>query len=286
MKGGSHMIDVHTHPVLVEETMKKDKDMLRVVREVFGLGNRAQPLETFLLHMEVAGIDRSVLLPIDCTTTRGCKIFSNEQIADLVDLAGDRFIGFASVDPHSKTAPEDLERAIKDLGLVGLKLAPSIQEFRPDDEKIFPIYERALELDIPVMMHSGLSWEPGTKLKSCHPGLLEEVAVKFPKLKICIAHFGWPWVMDTASLMLKYPNIYADTSCLYADTPLEFIQFTFSKQIPTTWIERTFRNQVMFGSNFPRIETVKMVEAVKSLGFTEGAVELIFRKNAERFLGI
>jgi len=279
------VIDVHTHPVLVEETMEKDPDMLRVVREVFGLGNRPQPLRTFLLHMEVAGVDKSVLLPIDCTTTRGAKIYSNEQIAELVEAAPDKFIGFASVDPHSGTAPQELERAVKDLELGGLKLAPSIQNFRPNDEKLFPIYEKAVELDLPIMMHSGVSWEPGTTLKQCHPSLLEDVALRFPGLRICVAHFGWPWVMDTVALMLKYENIYADTSCLYFDTPKEFIQFTFSKQIPTTWIERTLRRQVMFGSNFPRIETVKMVEAVKSLGLSEGAAELVFEKNAERFLG-
>jgi len=280
------MIDVHTHPVLVEETMKKDKQMLKVTKEVFGLHNRPQPLETFLLQMDVAGVDKSVLLPIDCTTSRGSRIYSNQQIAELVDRAKGRFIGFASVDPHSKTAPDDLEKAVKDLGLKGLKLAPGIQEFRPDDEKVFPIYRKASELGIPLLIHSGLSWEPGSKLDPCRPLLLENVAVKFPKLKICIGHFGWPWVMDTVALMFKYPTIHADMSCLYADTPMEFIHHTFSSQVPTTWIERSLRNQVMFGSNYPRIETVKMVEAVRALGLTEGALERIFQKNAESYLGI
>lgn len=280
------MIDVHTHPVLVQETMEKDKDMERIVREVFDLQNRAQPLETFFLQMEVSGIDRSVLLPIDCTTSRNCKIYSNEQIAELADKGEGRFIGFASVDPHSSTAADDLERAVKDLGLVGLKLDPGIQEFRPDDEKHFGLYETASDLGIPIMIHSGLSWEPRTKLGPSHPALLEEAAFRFPELRICLAHFGWPWVMEAAALMMKYPNLYADTSCLYADTPKEFIAFTFGQQIPTTWIERTLRNQVMFGSNYPRIETVKMVEAVESLGLSEGATRLVFEENARSFIGL
>ena len=68
------------------------------------------------------------------------------------------------------------------------------------------------------------------------------------------------------------------------DTPMEFVNFTFSGQIPTTWIERTLRNQLMFGSNYPRIETVKMVEAVRSLGFSPGATRLIFEENALKFM--
>ncbi len=266
--------------------MEKDEEMKRVVREIFGLGNRLQPLRTFLLHMEEADIDTSVIHPIDCTTTRGEKIHTNEQIAELVEMGDGSFIGFASVDPHSPTAIEDLEMAIEDLGLAGLKLAPSSQEFSPDDQEVFPLYEKAQDLGIPIMMHSGMSFEPGTRLKQCHPMLLEEAAIRYPELKICIAHFGWPWIQDTAALLLKYENLFADTSCLYFDTPKEFIQFTFNKQIPTTWLERSLRNQVMFGSNFPRIEMAKMVEAVKSLGFTEGAIELIFERNAKRFMGM
>jgi predicted TIM-barrel fold metal-dependent hydrolase len=266
--------------------MDEDEDMSRKVREVFDLQNRPQPLETFFLQMDVSGIEKSVLLPIDCTTSRGCKIYSNEQISKLVGMGNGRFIGFASVDPHSKTAPDDLELAIKDLGLVGLKLAPGIQEFRPDEEAYFPIYERASELGVPIMMHSGLSWEPGSQLEPCRPILLEKIAVKFPDLRICIAHFGWPWVMETAALLMKYPNLYTDTACLYADTPMEFVNFTLSGQIPTTWIERTLRNQVMFGSNYPRIETVKMVEAIRSLGFSLGATRLIFEENALKFINL
>jgi predicted TIM-barrel fold metal-dependent hydrolase len=266
--------------------MDKDEDMLRVVREVFDLQNRPQPLETFFHQMDVSGVDRSVLLPIDCTTSRGAKIYSNEQIAELVELGEGRFIGFASVDPHCETAVKDLERAVKDLRLVGLKLAPGIQEFRPDEEKLMPLYQGASDLGIPIMVHTGLSWEPGSRLEPCRPLLLEKVAASLPELKICLAHFGWPWVTETAALLMKYPNLYADTSCLYADTPMEFIRQTFSSQIPTTWIERTMRNQVMFGSNYPRIETVKMVGAVRSLGFSERATELIFEENARRFIGL
>jgi predicted TIM-barrel fold metal-dependent hydrolase len=85
---------------------------------------------------------------------------------------------------------------------------------------------------------------------------------------------------------MKYPNLYTDTACLYADTPMEFVNFTFSGQIPTTWIERTLRNQVMFGSNYPRFVTVNMVEAVRSLGFSMGATRLIFRENARKFMNL
>jgi predicted TIM-barrel fold metal-dependent hydrolase len=101
-----------------------------------------------------------------------------------------------------------------------------------------------------------------------------------------LAHWGWPWVWDATALALKYPNVFLDTSCLYYDGPTEFFQFVFSKQIPTTLIERSLRNQVVFGSNYPRVEIKNIVRALKSLSLTEGCLEKIFSTNAERLLGM
>ena len=77
------MIDFHTYPVIVKEILQYDELTLNNIKEVFGLKSGLQPMETFLLQMDAAGIDKCVILPIDCTTSRGCKIFSNEQIAQL-----------------------------------------------------------------------------------------------------------------------------------------------------------------------------------------------------------
>ena len=62
--------------------------------------------EVTFTQMDSFGIDRLVLLPLDLTTTHGGWIVSNDQIKQLVDFAPDRFIGFASVDPHSAAAAE------------------------------------------------------------------------------------------------------------------------------------------------------------------------------------
>ena len=40
-----------------------------------------------------------------------------------------------------------------------------------------------------------------------------------PELRINLAHFGFPWVLETAAIILKYPNVYADTACCYMDCP-------------------------------------------------------------------
>ena len=277
------MIDFHTHPVLIQELARKHPDYERSSREVFNIGNNLQPLETFFLQMDVAGIERAVLLPIDCKRARKLAVSSNEQVAELCRRSS-RFIGFASVDPLRKSAARELEQATEKLGLCGLKLDPALQDFLPGDSKVFAVYEAAESLGIPLLIHTGLSWAPETPLVRSQPLLLEEAIRRFPKLNFVLAHFGWPWVWDAVALSLKYPNVYLDTSCLYYDSPIEFFQFVFSKQIPTTLIERSLRNKIVFGSNYPRVEIKNMVHALKSLNLTEGCLEKVFRTNAEHLL--
>jgi hypothetical protein len=196
----------------------------------------------------------------------------------------ERLIGFASVDPHQPDAPAKLKRAIEGLGLRGLKLAPGIQEFVPDDPTLHPIYETAQGLGIPILFHAGMSWEPGTRLAYGHPLRFEPVAAAF-ELDIVLAHLAWPWVLEAVALALKYPNVYLDTSALYFDNPKDFIHFAMTEQVPVTVWERSLRKQLVFGSNYPRVEIKNIAAAVRSLGLSQGCLELVFRANAERLLG-
>lgn len=277
------MIDFHTHPVLIKEFVEKYPSYERSARQVFNIGNNFQPLETFLLQMDVAGIERAVLLPIDCRRARKVGVSSNEQVAELCRM-NTRFIGFASVDPLRKGAARELESAVKRMELRGLKLDPSLQNFQPGDRRVFPVYEAAAALGIPLVIHTGMSWAFEAPVELGHPLLLEPAIRRWPTLSFVLAHFGWPWVWEATALALKYPNVYLDTACLYYDSPKEFFQFVFSKQIPTTVIERSLRNKIVFGSNYPRVEIKNMVHALKSLALTEGCLTKLLRENAERLL--
>ena len=279
------MIDFHTHPVLIQEFVAKYPNYLRMAREVFQIGNNFQPLETFFLQMDVAGIEEAVLLPIDCERSRKYAVSSNEQVADLCRQSK-RFIGFASVDPMKPGAPRELERAVKSLGLRGLKLDAALQDFDLNGPKVFEVYEVASSLSIPVLVHTGMSWAPETPLERGRPLLLEKAVCRFPKLNFVLAHFAWPWVWEATALALKYPNVYLDTSCLYYDSPREFYQFVFGRQIPSTVIERSLRSKIVFGSNYPRVEIKNMVHALKGLGLTEGCLKEILCENAEKLLGL
>jgi uncharacterized protein len=279
------MIDFHTHPVMLEDMVRRHPELERVAsRDVFYVGTRLQPLETFLLELDIAGLQKAVLLPIDTTRTRGIAMYTNEQIAELMAMAPDRFIGFASVDPLVAGAAERLKAGVEELGLCGLKLSPPSQEFYADQREVYPVYEMAQRLGIPVVIHTGMSWEPGARLGYGQPIRLEPVLADFPDLRIVATHFGWPWSMELAALALKYPNLFIDTAALYFDNPRDFVADLFERRLQLTWIERSLRYQVIFGSNYPRVEIRNMARAVRESGLSESTLRLIFADNPQRVL--
>jgi len=277
-------IDFHTHPLLVREMVARHPELERAARETFYIGNNFQPLESFLLELDIAGLEKAVLLPIDATSSRNTTVYTNEQIAELCAMSP-RLVGFASVDPHDPEAPEKLREAVTKLGLRGLKLAPAMQQFYADDRTLYPLYEAARELGIPILFHSGMSWEPGSRLQYGQPMQFENVAADFPDLPIVLAHLAWPWITDAVALALKYPNLHLDTSALYFDNPRDFLRYAMTQTVPLTVFERSLRKQIVFGSNYPRVEIKNMAAAVRGLGFSEPCLDLIFRENAQRLLG-
>ncbi|MBQ2791879.1 MAG: amidohydrolase [Oscillospiraceae bacterium] len=233
-------------------------------------------------RMDNGGPDKMVLLPLDLTTRYGGWIANNEEVKQIVDYAPDRFIGFASVDPYRPDALEVLEHAFKDLKLAGLKLHPSKQAFYPDDPMMDPIYEMCIKYNKPIMFHAGMSWEPDCLIKYSRPINFEPVAVKYPQLRMCLAHFGWPWATETAMLCLKYPNIYTDTSIVPMDSPEIFYRHIFTDVWGPTWFEQNFADKVMYGSNSPRNHT----KGIERLEMRPETRKKLMGGNALKWLGM
>ncbi len=99
----------------------------------------------------------------------------------------------------------------------------------PDDRWLYPLYETARELGIPILFHAGMSWEPGSRLQYGQPMQFENVAADFPDLPIVLAHLAWPWVTEAVALALKYPNLHLDTSALYFDNPRDFLRYAMTQ---------------------------------------------------------
>src|SRR5580693_1219125 len=78
----------------------------------------------------------AVIFAIDAESRSGNRYVGNDYVADVVKKYPEQFIGFASVDPwKGAMAVRELERAVTELGLRGLKMMQITQAFFPNDER-------------------------------------------------------------------------------------------------------------------------------------------------------
>jgi hypothetical protein len=116
---------------------------------------------------------------------------TNEDVAEFCRSQNGRFIGFAGVDPHKgMTALRELEFAVRELGLRGLNLQCFEHKLHINDKKMFPLYAKCIELDIPVNIHCSINFSTATLMDYGRPQLLDEVMVHFPELRVCAAPPG------------------------------------------------------------------------------------------------
>ena len=101
--------------------------------------------------------------------------------------------------------------------------------------------------------HAGFCLENNALAKYARPMEFEEVALRWPEINLCLAHFGWPWVQETAALLLKYPNLYANTALMNFDGPYQLFPKVFKQDMGEYWLDHNLADKVMFGSDSPRI---------------------------------
>lgn len=233
------------------------------------------PLDT-IADMDAAGVDKSVVVAVDAETTAGFKI-PNELVAESVSLYPERLIGFGSVDPHrGPDALKEIER-LKQMGLNGLKFIPQLLEMSFDDPRFWPIYEAAQDLQLPLLCHTGTHFHHGKKLKFCHPLPLDEVAVEFPRLKIVLAHFGFPWFAEALAIVQRNPNVYFN---LAGWAP---------KHIPEmvlTYLNGPLKNKALFGSDHPLLSRKRILDELNTLPLKPETKKLLLEENPKAFLGI
>ena len=199
----------------------------------------------------------------------------NDKTAAFVDAYPERLIGFMSLHPHDPYALEELERARGDLGLRGIKLGANYQIFDPLEARALAIYERAQALGLPILFHQGTSPVRMAPIRSAHPLLMDEVAMRYPDLKIIMAHMGHPWTVDTAVVVRKHPNVYTDISGLFY-RPFGFYEcmikatewnvldkLLFASDYPVTTARETFDalrrvNSIAEGTNLPKVPQDKL----------------------------
>lgn len=276
------MFDVHTH-------LWKDEGQLGEVfagayKRSYGKEARLEiPLDEYRERV-LSKTDGAIILPIRSRKLEIC--IGNEYIADCCRQLGPKALGFACVDPAEPEAVQLLCDAIKRLGLRGLKLAPAYQVFDPLEDRPMEIYRTAEQLGIPILWHQGTTFVQAAPLKHCQPLLLDEIAKRFPRLRMIVAHMGFPWIEDTIALMRMHENVYADISALSKRPWKLWTALTLAMESRT-------EHKLLFGSDFPfdepadaaaRLRAVARQSWIPGLPSLEKSVEKLIEKDTWRLL--
>lgn len=120
---------------------------------------------------------------------------------------------------HIEERLAELEVLLQQKKIVGLKLYPGYQHFFVSEQKVFPVAKLCLKYDKPLVIHSGdvYDLENEAVLKYSHPVYADELAVLFPDLKIVLAHFSFPHLLECANIVSKNKNVYTDISGTIVD---------------------------------------------------------------------
>lgn len=232
------IVDCHTHVGAAEHF---SGEFVADSRRAWGPAG--DPSRTLEQHWEaVEAVDRAIVLAF-----AGPRIgfdVPNEYVAAYVAEHPEKLIGFASVDARDADAPATLERAIGELGLRGLKLAPTYQGFDPLSPEAMAVYEVADGLGLPILWHQGTTFVRSAELRWALPLQIDQVAIRFPDLRIVIAHLGHPWIDDALVVVRKHPNVFADISALHS-RPWQLYNGLVSA------CEYGVADKLLFGTDFP-----------------------------------
>ena len=124
-------------------------------------------------------------------------------------------------------------------------------------------------------------WEK-VRARLHNPLLMEEVLIKYPRLRVYIMHAAWSMIDELLALMWVHPQVYVDISSLITD----FSKPAFSSYLKKI-MEAGFGNRVMYGSDqmvWPELLDIGIDIIEKADYLTQKQKRNILYNNAARFL--
>lgn len=122
-----------------------------------------------------------------------------------------------------------------------------------------------------------------------HPLVVDEIAMRYPDLRVVMAHLGHPWQVDTCVVIRKHPNVYADLSANF------YRPFSFWEQLVKA-SEWNVLDKILFGTDWPVTDVAETIESLRRVNdIVEGtklptvdadAIEAIIERDSLTLLGI
>ncbi len=240
-------------------------------------------LAEYLQAYEAVGASHVVVKARDNETTFGLKI-RNEDVAAFCRQQGPRFIGFAGVDPNKgMAAVRELETAVRELGLRGLNLQCFELRLAINDKRMYPLYAKCVELDIPVNIHCGINFSTASQMDYGRPAYLDEVMVHFPELRVCASPPGWPWIEELIGVAWRHPNVHIG---VVAVRPKLLAMDDSGYRPLLAYGTKLLQDRILTGTSFPMQPVQQAYAEFDALPIPDAIRRKWMHDNAARFLGL
>jgi len=168
-------------------------------------------------------------------------------------------------------------------GFIGLAVNGQSTGVPASDPSWDPFYRRSIDHGLPVMILCGLTGigqgHPGGKgivIENGHPRYIDQVAARYPELRVLAARPAYPWQDEMIAVMLHKGNVSYE---LHGWGPRQFAP-QLKKEIG-----RRFQDRIMWGCDFPALRFEKVLEDWKSEGYTDAVLQKVLHDNAASYFG-
>jgi uncharacterized protein len=233
------LVDVHSHFFRYPEHFSKSfvEQARRARNQEFDLTVRWEEY-----HSRALGCDKTIVFGGKARLA-GLWV-PDPEVAQYAKDHADKVIGFLSVDPTQPAWQDELHQGHQEFKMKGIKLLPMYAGFYPNDRKLDYLWEYATRHHLPVLLHTGTTFVAQAPLDCTVPRHLDDVAIRFPNVKIIMAHLSHPYEGECVVTIRKHPNVYSDCSALHY-RPFQLYHSLMLVQEYGVW------DKVLFGSDYP-----------------------------------
>jgi predicted TIM-barrel fold metal-dependent hydrolase len=227
----------------------------------------------------------------------------NDFVAGIVREHPTRFFGLCVLPLQDMRASiAELDRSVQKLGMKGILLYTNLAGKFPDEPDFRPLFARAVELDVPILLHPAkpitIEFVKGYEMTSSLGNMFDNTIAltriimsgildEFPKLKLVCPHLGGtlPYIvgrLDHQTQVLKRGPAYLTR------TPSEYLKSIWLDVVSPLPLAITFAREFMgpdrllFSSDHPWVEPGLIVDCVKRAGLSAEDQEKIFSANARK----
>jgi predicted TIM-barrel fold metal-dependent hydrolase len=211
-------------------------------------------LDTLIPLFDKYKVERAVVFPNPNVGDKYPEM--NDYIAACVKKHPARLVGFGRIDPRREDAIKELIRIKNTLGLMGLKLHPMVECFRPDHPYFNKLFKKTNELNSPILFHTGDGFSS--------PSLALKIAKKYPKLPIILGHLK----EGCLTVLKECGNVYVETSDTLPDT------IELSVDIN--------EDRILFGSDIPYYRYPTQTSIVEAAQISQKTKRKIYYENFQK----